>query len=357
MRSRYCCAISLEGYIAGPGDEFDWIVMDPEIDFAELSAQFDTWLFGGGSLFRSLAAEGFVDTVQVAVMPTILGGGIPLIAEPTDRIPLALIARRTYEKTGTVMLVYAVKTSRGERQPPDDRPAKTPGYVPDHPPHRQLPPERGSGHRRPAAQAGGRRGAASRGPAPQRAGLLAGHGLAGRRGAGSAVRAHRHRAADSRHGARDPRRRRAHRRLQRARRRRQGGGGRNRRGSRVDRGQRGCRTPRRRCCSRSARTWATSAPRRSTLLPCAPAWRSCRTSTGRWAASSWPVRGRTRCASPSTGAPRTPARSRRPDAARCRWRRARFSACSSAASTATPSPTRGCSPAARQRTSSRRKHR
>ena len=43
----------------------------------------------------------------------ILGGGIPLIAEPTDRIPLALIARRTYEKTGTVMLVYAVKTSRG----------------------------------------------------------------------------------------------------------------------------------------------------------------------------------------------------------------------------------------------------
>ena len=107
-RVRYCCAISLEGYVAGPGDEFDWIV-----DFAELSAQFDTWLFGGGSLFRSLAAESFVDTVEVAVMPTILGGGIPLIAEPTDRIPLALIARRTYEKTGTVMLVYAVKTSRG----------------------------------------------------------------------------------------------------------------------------------------------------------------------------------------------------------------------------------------------------
>ena len=73
----------------------------------------DIWLFGGGSLFRSLAAEGFVDTVEVAVMPTILGGGIPLIAEPADRIPLTLIERKTYEKTGTVMLVYAVKNSRG----------------------------------------------------------------------------------------------------------------------------------------------------------------------------------------------------------------------------------------------------
>ncbi len=72
----------------------------------------DIWLFGGGSLFRSLAAEGFVDTVEVAVMPTILGGGIPLVAEPSDRIPLTLIERRTYEKTGTVMLVYAVKNTR-----------------------------------------------------------------------------------------------------------------------------------------------------------------------------------------------------------------------------------------------------
>ena len=31
-RIRYCCAVSLDGYIAGPGGEFDWIVMDPEMD-------------------------------------------------------------------------------------------------------------------------------------------------------------------------------------------------------------------------------------------------------------------------------------------------------------------------------------
>jgi len=45
-RIRYCCAVSLDGCIAGPGGEFDWIVMDPEMDFAALSGQFDTYLVG-----------------------------------------------------------------------------------------------------------------------------------------------------------------------------------------------------------------------------------------------------------------------------------------------------------------------
>ena len=45
-RIRYCCAASLDGYIAGPGGEFDWIVMDPEMDFAGMSEQFDTHLLG-----------------------------------------------------------------------------------------------------------------------------------------------------------------------------------------------------------------------------------------------------------------------------------------------------------------------
>ncbi|MYH30417.1 MAG: hypothetical protein F4137_16555 [Acidobacteria bacterium] len=45
-RIRYCCAVSLDGCIAGPGGEFDWIVMDPDMDFAGLSEQFDTYLLG-----------------------------------------------------------------------------------------------------------------------------------------------------------------------------------------------------------------------------------------------------------------------------------------------------------------------
>ena len=171
-RIRYCCAVSLDGYIAGPGGEFDWIVMDPQMDFAALSGQFDTylvgrktfeinggrdesvsgvrtfvfsrtlsqsdykkvtivnegwkelvqslreergkdiWLFGGGSLFRTLAAEGLVDTVEVGVIPTILGGGVPLVAVPASRIGLTLQDHRVYERTGTVGLVYSVNRQR-----------------------------------------------------------------------------------------------------------------------------------------------------------------------------------------------------------------------------------------------------
>jgi hypothetical protein len=45
-RVRYQVACSLDGYIAGPRGEFDWIVMDPEIDFEAQFAQFDTLLMG-----------------------------------------------------------------------------------------------------------------------------------------------------------------------------------------------------------------------------------------------------------------------------------------------------------------------
>ncbi|MCY3965103.1 MAG: dihydrofolate reductase family protein [Acidobacteria bacterium] len=170
-RVRYCVAMSLDGYIAGPNGEADWIVIDPDYDFAELYGEFDTyligrktfestggqdqgsmpgartyvfsrtlkqsdyrnltivgddwkevvkslreedskkdiWLFGGGSLFRSLAEAGLVDTVEVAVIPTILGGGVPLIAEPVPRIKLELEAQNVYKETGTVDLVYSVE--------------------------------------------------------------------------------------------------------------------------------------------------------------------------------------------------------------------------------------------------------
>ena len=70
----------------------------------------DIWLFGGGSLFRSLAGEGLVDAVEVAVIPTILGGGIPLVAEPSPRIGLTLEEHRVHDKTGTVLLVYLMNS-------------------------------------------------------------------------------------------------------------------------------------------------------------------------------------------------------------------------------------------------------
>ena len=169
-RLRYQVATSLDGYIAGPNGEFDWIVMDPDIDFAALFAQFDTavmgrttflatlpqggggampgldvvvfsrtlrpadypavsivnsdpaervrslkatpgkdiWLFGGGELFRTLLKAGLVDTVEPAVVPVLLGDGVPMLPSPASRTKLSLSKHRLYPKSGIVLLEYAV---------------------------------------------------------------------------------------------------------------------------------------------------------------------------------------------------------------------------------------------------------
>jgi dihydrofolate reductase len=45
-RVRYQVACSLDGYIAAPDGGYDWIVMDPDIDFKAMFAQYDTLLMG-----------------------------------------------------------------------------------------------------------------------------------------------------------------------------------------------------------------------------------------------------------------------------------------------------------------------
>ncbi len=168
-RVRYSVAMSLDGYIAGPKGESDWIVMDPEVDFGALMGSFDTilmgrktyeasrkmggggmpgmaafvfsrtlkasdvkgaalsddpkatiaeikskpgkdiWLFGGGGLFRSLLDLRLVDSVEVAVISVLLGKGRPLLPGADERRALKLETHRVYAKTGTVSLEYSLR--------------------------------------------------------------------------------------------------------------------------------------------------------------------------------------------------------------------------------------------------------
>jgi len=163
----YSVAMSLDGYIADSSGNSDWIVMDPDIDFPAFMGRFDTvlmgrhtfaaataqggsslpgmrtivvsrtlrekdhrdieilaepveegiarlqsepgkdiWLFGGSSLFRSLCIAQLVDTIEVSVIPILLGAGTPFLPPPGERIKLKLAKSRVYEKTGTIWMKY-----------------------------------------------------------------------------------------------------------------------------------------------------------------------------------------------------------------------------------------------------------
>ena len=175
-RVRYAVVASLDGYIAGPNGETDWIIVDPTVDFTAIIKQFDTllvgrrtfepmaragrttmpgmrtlvfsrmlrqsdypdvtiiadraeetvsalradsgkdiWLFGGGLLFRTLVAAGLVDAVEVALMPVLLGGGIPLLPPPANQANLKLTGHKVRE-TGVVALEYAVEPHNNQMQ-------------------------------------------------------------------------------------------------------------------------------------------------------------------------------------------------------------------------------------------------
>jgi dihydrofolate reductase len=71
------------------------------------SAGKDIWLFGGGTLFRTLVEASMVDTVELSVVPILLGAGIPLAPNPTRRINLSLAGHKIYA-SGIVLLEYTI---------------------------------------------------------------------------------------------------------------------------------------------------------------------------------------------------------------------------------------------------------
>ena len=67
----------------------------------------DIWLFGGGQLFATLLRGRQVDAVEVAVVPVLLGAGIPVLASGTGRTALTLTRSHVYP-SGIIMLYYSV---------------------------------------------------------------------------------------------------------------------------------------------------------------------------------------------------------------------------------------------------------
>ena len=68
----------------------------------------DIWLMGGGVLFRGLLDAGLVDSVEVAVMPVLLGSGVPLLPEGARRT-LHLDVNKALP-SGILLLSYSVAT-------------------------------------------------------------------------------------------------------------------------------------------------------------------------------------------------------------------------------------------------------
>ena len=68
----------------------------------------DIWIFGGSELFRSFLDSGHVDTVEVTVIPVLLGDGVPLLPPPYNPAKLRLLSHKIY-RSGRVSLAYEVQ--------------------------------------------------------------------------------------------------------------------------------------------------------------------------------------------------------------------------------------------------------
>src|SRR5690606_25179661 len=86
--------------------------IEEHLDELRSSPGKDIWLFGGGELFQTLLDLGYVDTVEPAIVPILLGGGRPFLPAPAMRHQLRLTGQRAYEQSGIVLLTYDVVRAR-----------------------------------------------------------------------------------------------------------------------------------------------------------------------------------------------------------------------------------------------------
>lgn len=165
---KFYTAASLDGYLAGPNEEIDWLFHDQDYGYSAFissigslmmgrktydqilqfgdwpypdkpafvfthhppaskphpliefipqgipefvrnwkeTAQEDIWLIGGGEIFRIFLQEQLVDELILSIHPVLLGGGISLFHPTQQRSILKLINSRSFA-SGLVQLEYA----------------------------------------------------------------------------------------------------------------------------------------------------------------------------------------------------------------------------------------------------------
>jgi dihydrofolate reductase len=74
------------------------------------------WLMGGGELAASFRARGLISHYIIAVVPVVLGAGVPLFASTSEQTSLRLIEVKPLPN-GLVQLSYEPKAETGEPGP------------------------------------------------------------------------------------------------------------------------------------------------------------------------------------------------------------------------------------------------
>ncbi len=167
-------ATSLDGFIAGPNGEIDWLFTDGDYGFNKMYSSIDTtllgrktydltlkldpnvsrdktnyvfahhppqkhppqfqfvaenavgftenlkrqkgkdiWLIGGGELNTTMLNASLIDTMIVSILPVVLGKGIPLFTDDAKRTDFKTVGMKTY-KSGLVQ-IRLEKPTRGRR--------------------------------------------------------------------------------------------------------------------------------------------------------------------------------------------------------------------------------------------------